>query len=142
MTTDVLFVCVHNAGRSQIAKEIFNSIATQRRLPYRADSAGTQPATSVHGNVAIVLREVGIEISDAKPQFITNEMVEGARKIVTMGCQVDADQCPAIFIKGVEDWGLPDPKGKPMDEVRDIRNTITQKGTELLSSLVTEPNPS
>ena len=140
MTTDVLFVCVHNAGRSQMAKEIFNTIAKQRRLPYYADSAGTQPATSVHANVAVVLREVGIEISDTKPQFITNEMVEEAQKIVTMGCQVDADQCPAIFIKGVEDWGLPDPKDRPMDEVRSIRDTITEKVTELLSSLASKPN--
>ncbi|MBI4312822.1 MAG: arsenate reductase ArsC [Chloroflexi bacterium] len=132
---DVLFVCVHNAGRSQMAKALFNHEAQQRGLPYRADSAGTEPGLGVHREVAQVMREIGLDLSGELPKLIDNDMVKSARKVVTMGCQVDADKCPAVFIKGVEDWGLPDPKGRPLQEVRAIRDTVRRRVSSLLAEL-------
>lgn len=132
---DVLFVCVHNAGRSQMAKALFNRAARKRGLPYRAESAGTEPAAQVHPNVAAALREVGIELGESKPQVLTNAMAEQARRVVTMGCNVDAGVCPAVFIKGVEDWGLPDPKDKSADEVRGIRDQVGRRVEALLQEL-------
>ncbi len=136
---EVLFVCVHNAGRSQMAKAIFNMEAQRRGLPYRAESAGTEPGDHVHANVAQVMAELGEDISKEQPKLITNAMVQQARKVVTMGCQVDADKCPAVFIKGVVDWGLPDPKDRPLQEVRAIRDTIQQRVGELLAELAKSP---
>ena len=135
---DVLFVCVHNAGRSQMAKAIFNSLARKRGFPHHADSAGTEPGGEVHPSVSQVMQEIGLDVSRELPKLITNEMVEQARRIITMGCQVDADKCPAIFIKGVEDWGLPDPRDRPMGEVKIIRDTIQQKVEELVASLAAQ----
>ncbi|MDO8750127.1 MAG: arsenate reductase ArsC [Dehalococcoidia bacterium] len=111
--SNVLFVCVHNAGRSQMAKALFNFQARKRGLPYRADSAGTEPSSGVHAVVVQAMQELGLDISKEQPKLITNDMVKSARKVVTMGCQVDADKCPAVFIKGVIDWGLPDPRDHP-----------------------------
>ncbi len=132
---EVLFVCVHNAGRSQMAKALFNKLATERGLSVRAESAGTEPSGHVHANVAQALRELSIDITKAQPQILTNDMVEQAKKVITMGCAVDSKACPAIFIKGVVDWGLPDPKDRPMEEVRTIRDTIQRRVTELVESL-------
>ncbi len=133
--SDVLFVCVHNAGRSQIAKALFRQMAEKRGLPLRAESAGTEPADQVHANVVQAMAEVGVDLSEEKPQLLTNEMVERANKVITMGCAVDSDACPAVFLKVVEDWGLPDPAGQPIDPVREIRDTIRQRVDELLRSL-------
>jgi len=136
---EVLFVCVHNAGRSQMAKAIFNREAQRRGLPYRAESAGTEPGDHVHANVAQVMAELGVDISQEQPKLITNAMVQQAKKVVTMGCQVDADKCPAVFIRGVIDWGLPDPKDRTLLEVRTIRDTIQQRVGELLAELAKSP---
>lgn len=136
---DVLFVCVHNAGRSQMAKALFNREARRLGLPYRADSAGTEPSGGVHAVVAQAMGELGIDITRERPKLITNEMVQQARRVVTMGCQVDADKCPAVFIKGVEDWGLPDPKDRSLAEVRAIRDAIQQCVAELLTELAKTP---
>ncbi|MBI4202320.1 MAG: arsenate reductase ArsC [Chloroflexi bacterium] len=133
--SDILFVCVHNAGRSQMAKALFNREAQRRGLPYRAGSAGTEPSHGVHAVVALAMLELGLDISREQPKLITNDMVQAARKVITMGCQVDADKCPAVFIKGVIDWGLPDPKDLPLSEVRAIRNTIQRRVEELLADL-------
>ena len=133
--TDVLFVCVHNAGRRQIAKALFNQLAQQRGLPIRAESAGTEPGSHVHTNVIAAMREIGLDVSKERPKLLTNAMVERAKKVITMGCQVDAGVCPAVFIKGVKDWGLPDPKDQDIEQVRAIRDTIRRKIEELMPAL-------
>jgi protein-tyrosine-phosphatase len=131
----VLFVCVHNAGRSQMAKGLFNKLARERRLPIRAESAGTQPSDKVHRNVVEAMLEMGVDLSAEKPQLLTNDMIERARRVITMGCAVDSNACPAIFLKNVEDWGLPDPAGRSTEEVRRIRDTIRQRVEKLLGSM-------
>lgn len=135
MFSEILFVCVHNAGRSQVAKALFNRLARDRGLPFRAESAGTEPAGSIHPNVVLVMKEYGIDISHERPKLLTNDMAARARKVITMGCQVDAASCPAVFIRGIEDWGLPDPRGKNIDEVRAIRGEIERRVAALLDSL-------
>lgn len=132
---DVLFVCVRNAGRSQMAEALFNAVAAQRGLPLRAQSAGTMPARQVHPEVVVVMRELGIDLSFQRPRLLTNEMVSNARKVVTMGCAVDASACPAVFLRDVEDWGLPDPEGRGIEEVRAIRDVIRQKVEALIAFL-------
>lgn len=129
---DVLFVCVHNAGRSQMAKAFFNRMAQEKRLAWRAESAGTEPAGHVHPEVVEAMLEVGLDVSKECPRLLTNDMVKSARRVVTMGCAVDSHACPAIFIKGVEDWGLPDPKGRPLAEVRAIRDDIKGRVQRLI----------
>lgn len=131
----VLFVCVRNAGRSQMAEALFNAMAAQRGLPFRAESAGTMPARQVHPEVVAVMRELGIDLSSQQPRLLTNEMVSNARKVVTMGCAVDASACPAVFLRDVEDWGLPDPEGRDMEEVRAIRDMVRQKVEALVGTL-------
>lgn len=128
----VLFVCVHNAGRSQMAKAFFNQLAAERGLAVEAESAGTEPGTRVHPEVVAAMGEVGIELSGAQPKPLTNELAERADRIITMGCAVDAGACPAIFLKNVEDWGLPDPKGKPTAEVRRIRDEVRRRVAALV----------
>lgn len=135
---DVLFVCVHNAGRSQMAQALFNRLAQERGLPFRAASAGTQPAEHVHPEVVQAMREVGIDLAHAQPQLLTDALVRQSRRVVVMGCAVDAQACPAILLKGVEDWGLPDPKGRPLPEVRALRDAIRQRVEALLKALETQ----
>ena len=131
----VLFVCVHNAGRSQMARALFDRAAAQRGLAVRALSAGTQPAERVHPVVQEAMRELGEDLSDAAPQLMTDAMVENAARVITMGCAVDADACPAITLRDVEDWGLPDPKGQPLADVRRIRDDIAGRVEALLDAL-------
>ncbi|MSQ25335.1 MAG: arsenate reductase ArsC [Dehalococcoidia bacterium] len=133
--SDVLFVCVHNAGRSQMAAAIFNDLAAARRLPYTAASAGTAPGESVHPVAAEAMREIGIDISRATPLLLTDAMVQRARRVITLGCAVDAGACPALSLKKVADWGLPDPKGKPIAGVRLIRDDIRRRVHALLDDL-------
>jgi arsenate reductase (thioredoxin) len=125
----VLFACVHNAGRSQMAAALFNQIADPARA--RALSAGTRPGSGVHPEVREAMAEVGIDLSTAQPRLLTPELAGGVEMLVTMGC---GEECP--FVPGVErdDWALPDPKGRPMDEVRAIRDDIRQRVTELVRS--------
>ncbi len=125
--TTALFVCVHNAGRSQIAAAIFNSLARKLDIPLSASSAGTEPSDRVHSNVVSVMDEWGIDLSQNQPQALTNDMAAGARRVITMGCEVDEDACPALFLKDIEDWGLPDPAGKGVDETREVREEICRK---------------
>jgi arsenate reductase (thioredoxin) len=115
----VLFVCVGNAGRSQMAEAFFNQAAGEKA---RAVSAGTRPADAVDLQTIEVMREVGIDISGNKPKALTMEMLEQADRVVTMGCGVEG-VCPASFVE-TEDWKLEDPKGKPIEEVRKIRDEI------------------
>ena len=122
----VLFVCLHNAGRSQMSKALFERAAGGR---HEADSAGTEPAEHVHPEVVEVMREVGVDLSGRTPQKLSDELAEWADVIVTMGC---GDACPYIPGKRYIDWDLPDPKGLPLDEVRALRDDIAQR-TEALA---------
>ncbi|HET9263557.1 MAG TPA: arsenate reductase ArsC [Vicinamibacterales bacterium] len=122
-----LFACTANAGRSQMAAAWFNELADPSKA--RAISAGTQPGERVHPEVAEAMREIGIDLSGAKPRKLTDEVARTAQMLVTMGC---GDQCP--FVPGVrtEDWQLPDPKGQPIEAVRRIRDRIHALVTDLI----------
>lgn len=133
--SDILFVCVHNAGRSQMAAALFNDLAAARRLPFTAASAGTEPGPAVHPVAVDAMRELDIDISRATPALLTDAMAQRARRVITMGCAVDAHACPALFLKNVVDWGLPDPKGKPIADVRLIRDDIRRRVHALLDDL-------
>ena len=127
--TTVIFACIHNAGRSQMAAAFFNRSADP--LKARAVSAGTQPGERVHPEVVDVLREKDIDISQAKPQKLTEDLARQAQFLITMGC---GDQCPVVPGLKRDDWSLEDPKGKPRDRVREIRDDIEQRVRALLTS--------
>lgn len=130
----VLFVCVHNAGRSQMAEAMLNHLAAERGLQVRGESAGTVPGAQVNPSAAEAMEEVGISLEGHRPKVITQEMVDRADRVVTMGCGVDAAACPArIFV--AEDWGLDDPAGKDLEQVREIRDEIRQRVERLLDQL-------
>lgn len=122
----VLFACVHNAGRSQMAAAWFNKICDRTKA--RAISAGTQPGEHVHPEVIQVMREEGIDLNGVKPQFLSAELAHQATLLVTMGC---GDACP--YVPGLQrlDWPLQDPKGQPLGSVRKIRDEIRTLVTEL-----------
>ena len=129
----ILFVCVENAGRSQMAEGFFN----QKYAPkgYRAISAGTRPASQINPLAGEVMKEVGIDItSSQKPKIITEDMIKSSDKSVNMGC-IDKAECPMLFINNVIDWGIEDPKGKPIDKVREIRDDIERRVREIAQSL-------
>lgn len=126
----VLFVCVHNAGRSQMAEAFFNRLAKGKG---QALSAGTGPADAVDSTVVEVMREVGIDISGSKPKLLTMDMLEQADMVVTMGCGVEG-VCPATFVE-TEEWKLTDPRGKSLPEVRRIRDEIKTRVIELLKKV-------
>ncbi len=132
----VLFVCVHNAGRSQMAEALFNHLADGRAV---AESAGSLLADRVNPIATEVMREIGIDISGATPKVITQEMVDRADLAFTMGCAID-EACPAQFIPA-DDWGLEDPSGQPIEKARQIRDQIETKVRELLGRL-DGPDPS
>lgn len=122
-----LFACVHNAGRSQMAAAWLEHLADPAMA--RALSAGTEPAARVHPEVAAAMREVGIELEGREPQLLTGELASGATMLITMGC---GEQCPIVPGLRREDWPLPDPKGRPMDEVRAIRDEVRGRIEELI----------
>jgi arsenate reductase len=126
-----LFVCLHNAGRSQMSAALFEQAANGR---HRALSAGSQadPDGHVHPEVVQVMRELGIDLSDRHPQQLTRELAEQADVVVTMGC---GDACPYIPGKRYIDWDLPDPKDRPIDEVRATRDDIAARVRQLASEL-------
>ena len=130
--TTALFVCVHNAGRSQMAAAIFNSLTQRLGIPVSAESAGTEPSDRVHPNVVSVMDEWGIDLSQNQPLLLTNDMAEDARRVITMGCEVDEVACPALFLKDIKDWGLRDPAGKSVEVTREIREEIYGKVLSLL----------
>ena len=136
--SDILFVCVHNAGRSQMAKAFFNRFAREADIPLMAESAGTEPAENVNPVVAEAMREVGTDMSALVPRLMTNDTVERARQIITMGCAVDTEACPALLMRDVEDWGLPDPAGKDIAEVRIIRDEVERRVVGLVENLRAE----
>jgi arsenate reductase len=125
----VLFVCLHNAGRSQISRAFFER-ATDGR--HSSSSAGTTPADHVHPEVAQVMSELGIDVSGARPRKLTADLAAQADVLVTMGC---GDQCPYFPGKRYIDWDLPDPKGRPIEQVRAIRDDIHRRVRQLVSEL-------
>jgi arsenate reductase len=124
----VIFACVHNAGRSQMAAAFFEQLANPRLA--RAFSAGTRPAERVHSEVVAAMREVGIDLSEARPSLLTPERARDAQWLITMGC---GDECPVVPGVRREDWPLPDPKGRPLDEVRAIRAEIRERVWKLIA---------
>jgi len=126
--TKVIFACVHNAGRSQMAAAFFNQFADRRNA--EAISAGTEPGPRVHPEVLAAMQEVGIDLSDAKPQKLTEELARQAQLLITMGC---GDNCPYVPGLRRDDWPLRDPKGQPMEEVRKIRDDIRARVQALLA---------
>ena len=125
----VIFACVHNAGRSQMAAAFFNRLADPDRA--HALSAGTQPAEHVHPEVVAVMREVGIDLSDARPAPLTDDLAAGAQLLVTMGC---GESCPVVPGLRRQDWDLPDPKGQPIERVRTIRDEIRDRVERLIAA--------
>jgi len=120
--TVVIFACIHNAGRSQMSAAFFNALADPARA--LAVSAGTNPGERVHPEVVAAMREVGIDLAGNQPQRLTRELAEGASWLVTMGC---GDECPVVPGLRRDDWPLPDPKGQPVERVREIRDEIRDR---------------
>jgi len=125
----VLFACIHNAGRSQMAAAWFNVLTDRNRA--RAISAGTDPGTRVHPEVLTAMREVGIDLEGTLPQKLTDELAQGASMLITMGC---GDPCPVVPGLRRADWPLEDPKGKPVERVREIREEIRTRVVALLEA--------
>ena len=130
----VLFACVENAGRSQMAAAFFNALADPSAA--RAVSAGTEPAASVHPAVEQVMREVGIELGDTRPRALTGDLVARADVLITMGCGAS---CPVVPGVPREDWPLLDPKGQPLGRVREIRDQIRARVETLIERSGWEP---
>jgi protein-tyrosine-phosphatase len=126
---NVLFVCLHNAGRSQMSQVLFEEAAAGR---HQAASAGTTPAEQVHPEVVEVMRDLGLDLSRRTPQRLTTDLAQWADLIVTMGC---GDECPYVPGKRYLDWDLPDPKGRPLEEVRATRDEIGQRVAALVREL-------
>jgi len=111
----VLFVCVHNSGRSQMAEAFFNQLGGKEAI---ASCTGTQPASEINPTVVKVMREADLDISDKKPKLLTLEMIGSADKVISMGCGAE-ETCPVSLVP-MEDWGIEDPAGEPVREIRDI----------------------
>ncbi len=126
----VLFACVHNAGRSQMAAAWFNALADRQHG--RALSAGTQPAERVHPVVVEAMLEVGLDLRSVRPQKLTPELAAAAERLVTMGC---GDACPYVPGVEVEDWPLPDPKGQAIEQVRETRDSILGRVKDLIERM-------
>jgi arsenate reductase (thioredoxin) len=125
----VLFACVHNAGRSQMAAAWFNLLANPDKA--RAMSAGTEPGQHVHPEVVTAMGEVGIDLSDATTTKLTPDVAQTAQILVTMGC---GDRCPVVPGTKRDDWPLEDPKGRPLGEVRRIRDEIRNRVQALIDA--------
>ena len=127
MTKTVIFACVHNAGRSQMAAAFFNALADPALA--HAVSAGTNPGERVHPEVVITMREAGLDLSAARPQRLTEALARDAQLLVTMGC---GDECPYVAGLALDDWPLDDPKGQPIERVRQIRDDVRARVTRLI----------
>lgn len=128
----VLFVCVENAGRSQIAEAFFRKYTLRG---YITISAGTRPVAEINPTVVQAMKEIGIDVSKQKSKILTEDMIRNAAIRVNMGC-MDKEACPSLFIHDLLDWGIEDPKGKSIDEVREIRDEIEQRVRQLAADLV------
>ena len=125
----VLFVCLHNAGRSQMSEALFERAAEGR---HEAESAGTTPAQRVHPEVVAAMGELGVDLSERRPKRLSDEMAQRADVVETMGC---GDECPYVPGTRYLDWDLPDPKGRSLEEVREIRDEIAKRVGNLLGEL-------
>jgi len=125
----VIFACVHNAGRSQMAAALFNALCDPNTA--RASSAGTAPAERVHPAVVTAMQEIGIDVTDRRPTRLTSELAATADLLVTMGC---GEECPVVPGVRRQDWPLPDPAGQPAEAVRQIRNQIASLVRQLLKA--------
>ena len=129
MTTQVIFACVHSAGRSQMAAAFLNALADHSRA--HAVSAGTEPAERVHPEVVAIMREIGIDLTGARPARLTEELAARCHLLVTMGC---GEACPVVPGLKRDDWPIEDPKGKPLDRVRQIRDEIHARVEQLVAA--------
>ena len=131
MSQIVLFVCIENAGRSQMAEGFFRKYAPREYVPL---SAGTTPTEKINPLAIQAMKEIGIDIADQKPKVLTDEMIRKSSKIVNMGC-MDRTECPLLFLNNPIDWAIADPKGKSIEEVRKIRDEIKRRVKELAKDL-------
>jgi arsenate reductase len=127
----IIFVCVHNSGRSQMAEAFAKRLGAGK---IEVQSAGTQPTDRLNPVVVKAMEEIGYDMSGHYPKLLTLEMVNSADRIITMGCGVDAETCPASFLP-TEDWGLEDPSGQPLEKVREIRDEIKARVQKLISEI-------
>ena len=131
MAENILFVCVENAGRSQMAEAFFRKFAPDR---FNVSSAGTTPSSQLNPIVIQVMKEIGIYMINQKPKVLSDDLITNSSKTVNMGC-MDKESCPSLFAKDVLDWNIPDPKEKSLDEVRVIRDKIKLEVLNLIKTL-------
>ncbi|MDC0202615.1 arsenate reductase ArsC [Candidatus Nitrosopelagicus sp.] len=134
MTRDVLFACVENAGRSQMAEAFFKKFSDDK---FNVISAGTVPSTKINPIVVQVMKEIGIDMVNQSPKTISQSMISNSFKTVNMGC-IDKESCPALFVKDIVDWNIPDPKEKTIEQVREIRDQIKSEVLNLIASIDNE----
>ena len=127
----ILFVCVENAGRSQMAEGFFNKYAPKG---YEGISAGTKPVSQINPMAVEAMKEAGIDISNQKSKELTDDMIRNSSNIVNMGC-LEKESCPTLFLHNFLDWNIEDPKDKPIEKVREIRDEIDQRVKELVASI-------
>jgi arsenate reductase (thioredoxin) len=127
----ILFVCVENAGRSQMAEGFFRKYAP---AGFEPESAGTKPTGAINPLAVQAMAELGVDITSQTPKTITNSMIMDAARVINMGC-MDKESCPALFVNDVTDWAIADPRGKPIEDVRKIRDAIEKKVQELCKTL-------
>ena len=128
---NILFVCVENAGRSQMAEAFFRKYTSKK---FNVISAGTIPSTQLNPLVVKVMQEIGINLDDQQPKLLSNNMIENSFKTINLGC-MDKESCPSLFVKDTLNWNISDPKEKSIDEVRKIRDTIKTEVMNLIDSL-------
>jgi arsenate reductase (thioredoxin) len=134
----LLFVCVHNAERSQMAQAFVNHLARERGLRIHAGSAGTVAGEKINPAPEAVMQEIGVPMAGQQPKQLRQGMVDAADRVITMGCGVDAEACPAR-VTFSDDWGLDDPAGQPVEAVRAIRDQIRARVAQLLDEIGSEP---
>jgi len=130
-TRDILFVCVENAGRSQMAEAFFKKYASKK---FNVISAGTLPSSQLNSLSVQVMKEIGIDLDEQQPKLLSDNMIESSFKTINMGC-IDKESCPSLFVNDVLDWNISDPKEKSIDDVRKIRDKIKTEVINLIDSL-------
>ena len=131
MTENILFVCVENAGRSQMAEAFFRKFSENK---FNVISAGPIPSSNLNPMVIEVMKEIGINMEEQSPKKLSNSMITNSFKAVNMGC-IDKESCPALFVKDVIEWSIPDPKEKTTEQVRKIRDQIKSEVLDLIESI-------
>ena len=131
MTEDILFVCVENAGRSQMAEAFFRKFTENR---FNVISAGTTPSKELNPIVVQVMKEIGIDMNSQNPKMLSESMISNSFKTVNMGC-MDKEPCPGLFVKDVIDWNIPDPKEKTIEQIREIRDQIKSEVLNLIATI-------